>query len=520
MQALSIKLTALLFIALALTAGVSLAAASPLAGLATALVLLLAGAFLIHRLLAPVSAAWELIRQANEAPEDLDLSPREEDSLSAAIREYVRKREERAYWYESILNTVPYGISVTDMDMRWTFCNTAALRSMQKTDMQQVLGQHCSAKNGSTCNTPNCGIERLRRGEHECLNVLSNGHAMRVHLEFLKNRAGENIGHVELSQDVTEELSLKREAGISSRKARMDTVEQLKDVVDKLNALTSTLSGEVNKVRQDAEHASARLAETSAAMEEMNSTVLEVAKNAEDAAQASDSVQKEANHGMEIMNNTVNGMKNVQQRSMSIKDDMEHLDGQARAIGAVLTIIRDIADQTNLLALNAAIEAARAGEAGRGFAVVADEVRKLAEKTMSATKEVEDSIGAVQAGTRRNTDTVEAAVGDIEKVAEMAQTSGQALAQIQSLAGDSSRQVQAIAAAATQQSAASEEIARAISEVNVLGGTISESMITASGTVEMLAEQAHTIQSVLEGIRVHVAREAEQAASELTSLRR
>ena len=151
---------------------------------------------------------------------------------------------------------------------------------------------------------------------------------------------------------------------------------------------------------------------------------------------------------------------------------------------------------------------------------MADEVRKLAEKTMSATKEVEDSIGAVQAGTRRNTDTVEAAVGDIEKVAEMAQTSGQALAQIQSLAGDSSRQVQAIAAAATQQSAASEEIARAISEVNVLGGTISESMITASGTVEMLAEQAHTIQSVLEGIRVHVAREAEQAASELTSLRR
>ena len=151
---------------------------------------------------------------------------------------------------------------------------------------------------------------------------------------------------------------------------------------------------------------------------------------------------------------------------------------------------------------------------------MADEVRKLAEKTMSATKEVEYSIGAVQAGTRRNTDTVEAAVGDIERVAEMAQSSGQALEQIQALAGDSSRQVQAIAAAATQQSAASEEIARAISEVNVLGGTISESMITASSTVEMLAEQAHAIQGVLEGIRVHVAREAEEAASEISSLRR
>lgn len=284
MQALSIKLTALLFIALALTAGASLAVASPLAGPAVALVLFLAGGILIRRLLAPVSAAGALIRQALEASGDLDLSPREESPLCASIREYIRRREERAYWYESILNTVPYGISVTDMDMRWTFCNTAALRSMQKTDMRQVLGQHCSAKNGSTCNTPNCGIERLRHGEHELVNILSNGHAMRVRLEYLKNRDGVNIGHVELSQDVTEELSLKREAGISSRKARMDTVEQLKEVVEKLNTMTDELFGEVNKVRQDAEHASARLAETSAAMEEMNSTVLEVARNAEDAA--------------------------------------------------------------------------------------------------------------------------------------------------------------------------------------------------------------------------------------------
>ena len=520
MQALSIKLIVLLFVALALTAGISLAVAAPLAGIATALVLFLAGCFLIHRMLAPLAAAHALLRQAAEAPGEVDVTPRTEDPLIADIRDYIRVREDRAFWYESILNTVPYGISVTDTDMRWTFCNTAALRSMQKTDMRQVLGQHCSAKNGSTCNTPNCGIERLRQGEHELLNVLSNGHAMRVRLEFLKDRAGKTIGHVELSQDVTEELRLKREAGISSRKARMDTVEQLKDVVEKLNAMTDSLSEEVGKVRQDAEHASARLAETSAAMEEMNSTVLEVAKNAEDAAQASDSVQKQANTGMDIMSNTVSGMKNVQQRSMSIKEDMEHLDEQARAIGAVLTIIRDIADQTNLLALNAAIEAARAGEAGRGFAVVADEVRKLAEKTMSATKEVEDSISAVQAGTRRNTDTVEAAVGDIEKVAEMAQSSGQALEQIQSLAGDSSRQVQAIAAAATQQSAASEEIARAISEGNVLGGTISQSMVTASGTVNMLAEQAHAIQRVLEGIRAQVGKEAEEAASEITSLRR
>ena len=180
---------------------------------------------------------------------------------------------------------------------------------------------------------------------------------------------------------------------------------------------------------------------------------------------------------------------------------MAGLDQQARDIGTVLTLIRDVADQTNLLALNAAIEAARAGEAGRGFAVVADEVRKLAEKTMKATQEVESAIAAIQQGTGKSAVTVDNAVAAIEDAGRMGEDSGHALEHISALAEDSSGRVSAIAAAATEQSAASEQINRSISEVNQLSADIAEAMQGASNEVQDMARQTHVLKDILDSIR-------------------
>ena len=145
----------------------------------------------------------------------------------------------------------------------------------------------------------------------------------------------------------------------------------------------------------------------------------------------------------------------------------------------------------------AAIEAARAGDAGRGFAVVADEVRKLAEKTMIATKEVGDSIEAIQAGTRKSMEGVDRAVARIDQANELVVKSGDALVEIVSLVDLSSDQVRSIATASEEQSAATEEISRSIEQVSAISAETSQVMNEASKAVSELVGQAHSLQNLI-----------------------
>ncbi len=423
-----------------------------------------------------------------------------EDALGEAICQTHAAVLERYHWYEGILNTIPFGISVTDMEMRWSYCNTAALDSMNKRGTE-YKGHHCSEKGGNLCDTPDCGIEQLRRGVNQLTNTLPSGRTMLLDLHYLLDRAGNRIGHVEISKDITEEVTLRREAREAARRSRQEVVQQLSVAGEKLKDVASTLMNEIMQVSEQTEQASSRLINTAAAMEEMNSTVLEVARNAEDAAHASLTVYSEAETGAQAMEKTVSDMKDVQNRSLALKEDMRSLDAQARGIGEILIIIRDIADQTNLLALNAAIEAARAGEAGRGFAVVADEVRKLAEKTMAATHKVDDAVSTIQVGTGKSAQTVQNAVEAIDDVTNQAQRSGEALVHITGLTNDSSIRVQAIATAATEQSATSEEINRNVADISMLSNNIAQSMKVATNEVEEILRQAQRIHDVLENMR-------------------
>ncbi|WP_300158301.1 methyl-accepting chemotaxis protein [Solidesulfovibrio sp.] len=316
------------------------------------------------------------------------------------------------------------------------------------------------------------------------------------------------------AQQAAEEARLRGES--ARREGVLHAAERLGEVVTVVTAASDSLRSRIDQSRNGSDVQSERVSETATAMEEMNATVVEVAQNASQAAATADAAKDKAERGADIVAEAVSRIGAVRDQALALKADMGALGQQAQGIGAIIGVINDIADQTNLLALNAAIEAARAGEAGRGFAVVADEVRKLAEKTMTATREVGDAIHGIQQGTTRNVGNVERAVTLIAEATDKSQESGQALGEIVTLVESASDQVRAIATATEEQSSATEEISRSITEINAISAETSQSMTEAAAAVAEVADQATALLELIDSMR----REASQSGGGTAALPR
>ncbi len=293
----------------------------------------------------------------------------------------------------------------------------------------------------------------------------------------------------------------RRQAENAQREGMLNAANQLADAVGVISDTSTRLAQQVEESSTAAEQQAHRAMETATAMNEMNATVLEVAKNAGDAAEVSGSMRHCAEEGADIVRQVVKAIDDVQQIYGVLKQDMAQLGENARAITQIMGVISDIADQTNLLALNAAIEAARAGEAGRGFAVVADEVRKLAEKTMASTNEVGNAINAIRSSAEKSIKQVDVAAESIARATDLSNRSGQALEQIVSMAEQSADEVRAIATAGEQQSATSEEINHSITEINDIATNTSQAMQQASQAIAELSRQARHLNDVVEDMK-------------------
>jgi len=287
---------------------------------------------------------------------------------------------------------------------------------------------------------------------------------------------------------------------VSKQEQIVQLAREITDVAKVVDHSSDKLAGQVRDSSEGARRQAERVAETAAAMSQMTQSVFEVAKNASHAADAAGQARQMAQAGAQVVDKVVAGIGLAERQALGLKEEMTALGQQAEGIGRVMDVISDIADQTNLLALNAAIEAARAGEAGRGFAVVADEVRKLAEKTMHATKEVGQAIDAIQSGARSNVDRVQTAVATIQQATSLATTSGETLSEIVRLVDSATDQVRSIAAASQQQSAASEQINRSIEEVNRISAQTSESMRHSADAVTGLNDQALALRNLLSAL--------------------
>lgn len=394
--------------------------------------------------------------------------------------------------YVGLLDALELPILGGDRENKIIYLNRAAQKALGGNFVNDPCRSHINSPEcgGKDC-IGNCSMSK--NGMHNGDTTLSlRGKRMEASVFAfpLHNLKKETVGFMEIITDLTEMKD--RQAAV------LRAVSEASGISDRVAAASEQLSAQVEEISRGAEVQRDRVNSTATAMEEMNATVLEVARSAGQASEQSENTRNRAQEGASLVNSVVGSINQVNTVAVALQGNMQELGKQAEGIGGVINVISDIADQTNLLALNAAIEAARAGEAGRGFAVVADEVRKLAEKTMHATKEVEVNISAIQQSAGVSINEVNNAVKSISEATALADSSGSALQEIVSLAASNSSVVASIATAAEQQSATSEEINRSIDEINRIAGETTIGMVQSSSAVQELSRMAQELRHVMD----------------------
>jgi len=309
-----------------------------------------------------------------------------------------------------------------------------------------------------------------------------------VELEAIAQRVAEG--------DLTVRMETGR-TGVYEAMRRM--VDELRHVMSKVNQSSQELLSAASQLNANASSTAAgshqvvsQAATVATASEEMSATSSDIANNCHQAANSSSHASEAAQSGADIVRETVDGMNRIAGKVRDSAEVVEKLGARSEQIGEIVGTIEDIADQTNLLALNAAIEAARAGEQGRGFAVVADEVRALAERTTRATREIGEMIKSIQSETKLAVKVMESGVGEVRDGIAGAARSGQALETILEQVNDVTAQINQIATAAEEQTATTREITNnilAISDTVQISNKGTQEISAASGRLTALSTE-------------------------------
>ena len=427
-------------------------------------------------------------------------------TLSRALDAMLDKLESQLAFSHGVLETLPVPCAVFDTENKLAFANAPMLSTFEHPGkMEDFIGM-TSGKFYYNDETHATSITQcLESGEAASMNfVVERKTGKPMHADIFTKPMLDDKGRLShailILLDTTTTFE-QQEAIKRNSETMRGVAASVLDLLQAANAACEQLVSVLAKTDTATAETTERMHDTLTAMEQMNMAVLDISKNASDAAASSDNMRNTATDGQNIVGQVVSSINLVQKNSLALRADMEKLSDEAQSINQIMTVISDIADQTNLLALNAAIEAARAGDAGRGFAVVADEVRKLAEKTMSATTEVGSAIENIQQGTRRNMEHVDRAVVSIEEVTGLANTSGDRLKDIVEITALSADMVRAIATASEQQSASSAQINEAVEAVDSTLKDVAVVIADANNAAQQLNGQMAEIRQLMDKLK-------------------
>jgi twitching motility protein PilJ len=271
-------------------------------------------------------------------------------------------------------------------------------------------------------------------------------------------------------------------------------VEALRSLVTTINETAVQVAAAAQETQatamhlaEAAEHQAQQITSASAAINEIAVSIDEVSRNSAESADVAQRSVQIAGKGAAIVRQTIQGMDNIRDQIQETSKRIKRLGESSQEIGSIVELINDIAEQTNILALNAAIQAASAGEAGRGFAVVADEVQRLAERASNATKRIETLVQTIQSDTNEAVSSMEQTTAEVVAGARLAEDAGLALGEIEKVSNDLADLIQNISLAARQQSAAATNIS---ATMNVIQEITTQTSVGASQTAESIGNLA------------------------------
>ena len=281
-------------------------------------------------------------------------------------------------------------------------------------------------------------------------------------------------------------------------------IDQLRDLVSRITETsqevaqyTASTQGITNQLAEASKHQAQEIAGASAAINEMAMSIDQVSSNAEESAVVAERSVKIAANGANVVNRSIEGMDIIREQIQETSKRIKRLGESSQEIGNIVALINDIADQTNILALNAAIQASMAGEAGRGFAVVADEVQRLAERSASATKQIETLVKTIQTDTNEAVISMEQTTSEVVRGANLSKDAGVALDEIQNVSGNLAKLIANISDAAKLQSASAGHIA---TTMNVVQEITSQTTTATFDTARSVSELANMAEALRESV--------------------